>query len=90
MKKVVGGGSTCTFNFNIARERAREREGERRVNKTSSMFEQFKVLAGMIEKERKGENDDRTEYDPCENNEYKDTLKSQFDIETYNCKDVCV
>jgi hypothetical protein len=27
------------------------REKERRVNKTSSIFEQFKVLAGMIEGE---------------------------------------
>ncbi len=39
------------------------------------MFEQFKVLAGMIEGERKRKIDDRTEHDPCENNEYKDTLE---------------
>ena len=54
------------------------------------MFEQFKVLAGIIEREgeRERENDDRTEYDPCENNEYKDTLKKSVwyrDIQLQGC-----
>jgi len=42
------------------------------------MFEQFKVLAGMIEqreREKRKNVDDRTERDPCENNIHKDTLE---------------
>ena len=54
------------------------------------MFEQFKVLAGMIEgeREKKRKNDDRTEHDPCENNEYKDTLEKSVwyrDIKLQGC-----
>jgi hypothetical protein len=40
------------------------------------MFEQFKVLIGMIEGERERKRKRRSiEHDPCENNEYKDTLE---------------
>jgi hypothetical protein len=63
---------------------------ERRVNKTSSIFEQFKVLRWddrRREREKK-ENDERIEHDPCENNEYKDTLEKSVwyrDIQLQGC-----
>jgi hypothetical protein len=42
----------------------------------------------MIEGERKRKNDDRTEHDPCENNECKDTLEKSVwyrDIKLQGC-----
>lgn len=48
------------------------------------MFEQFKVLTEMIEGEKRKKRWSN-EHDPCENNEYKDTLEKSIrcgDIES--------
>jgi hypothetical protein len=52
------------------------------------MFEQFKVLVGMIEGEGEREKRRSAEHDPCENNEYKDTVEKSVwyrDIKLQGC-----